>query len=168
MTRKERVNYKIINGSRRKRKYLDIGTTVCHIEVVPGNGAQRARSAGQHGTVVRKEGDREMVWISLKNGKRRNCDDACLATVGVAGNEDHMYTKLGKAGRSRRRGKRPKVRGEAKNPVDHPHGGRTRGGRPEVTPWGRLTKGKPTVPKSRKRRNVEQKSVKGKWAMVTR
>ena len=78
----------------------------------------------------------------------------CYATLGVVSNINHKTIKLGKAGRSRWLNKRPSVRGVAKNPVDHPHGGgegKTSGGRPSVTPWGKITKGKPTRKKKKLR-----------------
>ncbi|MDT8298899.1 MAG: 50S ribosomal protein L2, partial [Spirochaetaceae bacterium] len=89
-----------------------------------------------------KEGD--YVTLKLSSGEMRMVHKTCIATVGEVGNEDHMNVKIGKAGRSRWMGKRPKVRGVVMNPVDHPHGGgegRTSGGRHPVTPWGKPTKG---------------------------
>jgi large subunit ribosomal protein L2 len=82
----------------------------------------------------------------------------CIATIGEVGNEDHMNIKIGKAGRSRWMGKRPKVRGVVMNPVDHPHGGgegRTSGGRHPVTPWGKPTKGG----KTRKKHKLSNKFI---------
>ena len=148
-------------GSTKKLKEMEVGATVCNREMVPGRGAQVARAAGQSGRIRRKEReDGGHVLIRLKGGKTVSVSSECTAMYGMVSAEEHARTKRGKAGRNRRRGWRPKVRGEAMNPVDHPHGGRTRGGRPEMTPWGRLAKGQPTVSKGKKKRSP--------WQMVTR
>ena len=93
-----------------------------------------ARSAGTYARIMAKENN--MITLKLPSGEMRMVMDSCLATVGVVGNSSHENIKIGKAGRSRWLGKRPKVRGVAMNPVDHPHGGgegRTSGGRPCLT-----------------------------------
>ena len=94
-----------------------------------------ARSAGQSAQVVAKEG--EYVTLRLGSSEMRLVHGNCLATIGAVGNAEHELLSWGKAGKSRWKGKRPKVRGEVMNPVDHPHGGRTRGGRNVVSPWGK-------------------------------
>ena len=122
----------------------------------PGRGGQMARSAGTSATVVAKEGD--YVTLRLPSGEMRLVNGRCFATIGILGNKDHMNVSLGKAGRSRWLGKRPKVRGTAMNPVDHPHGGgegKTKGGRHPVTPWGQPTKGY----KTRKKRNTTSRFI---------
>ncbi|HEX6790724.1 MAG TPA: 50S ribosomal protein L2, partial [Candidatus Krumholzibacteria bacterium] len=105
------------------------------IELVPGKGGQMARSAGMSAEVVAKEG--EYVTLRLASTEMRRVHGRCLATIGEVGNAEHELMSKGKAGKNRWLGKRPKVRGEVMNPVDHPHGGRTRGGRNVVSPWGK-------------------------------
>ena len=111
------------------------------VEMKPGKGAQLARSAGAY-VQFQKEG--EYAILKLRSGEIRQVLLECRACIGVASNADHKNIKLGKAGASRHRGRRPKVRGVAMNPVDHPHGGgegRTSGGRHPVSPWGTPAKG---------------------------
>jgi large subunit ribosomal protein L2 len=114
---------------------MPLGTDVHNIELKPGKGGQMARSAGMSAQVVAKEGD--YVTLKLGSTEVRQVHGHCMATVGVVGNAEHELLSHGKAGKSRWLGKRPKVRGEVMNPVDHPHGGRTRGGRNVVSPWGK-------------------------------
>ena len=114
---------------------MPLGTFVHNIELVPGKGGQMARSAGMSAEVVAKEG--EYVTLRLASTEMRRVHGRCLATIGTVGNAEHELMSMGKAGKSRWLGKRPKVRGEVMNPVDHPHGGRTRGGRNVVSPWGK-------------------------------
>ena len=121
---------------------VPLGTTVHNVELKHGQGGQLARAAGAGAVVVAKEGD--YVTVRLPSGETRMVFKRCIATVGAVGNEDHMNVALGKAGRSRWLGRRPKVRGIAMNPVDHPHGGgegSTAGGRHPVSPGGTPTKG---------------------------
>ena len=123
-------------------KNIPDGVSVHNIELKPGKGAQMARSAGAYARIMAKENN--MITLKLPSGEMRMVMDSCLATVGVVGNSSHENIKIGKAGRSRWLGKRPKVRGVAMNPVDHPHGGgegRTSGGRHPVSPWGTPAKG---------------------------
>ncbi|MCL2265985.1 MAG: 50S ribosomal protein L2 [Treponema sp.] len=120
---------------------IPLGFTVYNIELTLGKGGQMARSAGAGALIAAKEGD--YVTVKLPSGEMRMVYKKCYATIGSAGNEDHMNTNLGKAGRKRWKGVRPAVRGMAMNPVDHPHGGgegRNKGIHP-VTPWGQPTKG---------------------------
>ena len=124
---------------------IPVGTSVHNIELKPGAGGQLARSAGTSVQIVSKED----IYVQLKlvSGEIRLVNKNCLATIGIVSNSDNKNTKLGKAGRKRYLGFRPKVRGVVMNPVDHPHGGgegRTSGGRHPVTPWGQPTKGKKT------------------------
>jgi large subunit ribosomal protein L2 len=116
-------------------KEMPLGTFVHCIELHPGKGGQMARSAGMSAEVVAKEGD--YVTLRLGSTEMRRVHGRCLATIGVVGNAEHELMSKGKAGKNRWLGKRPKVRGEVMNPVDHPHGGRTRGGRNVVGPWGK-------------------------------
>ena len=134
-------------------KNIPIGTNVHNIELKPGAGGQLVRSAGTSAQLTSKE--ETNVQIKLVSGEIRYINKNCLATVGVLSNPDQKNIKLGKAGRKRYLGYRPKVRGVVMNPVDHPHGGgegRTSGGRHPVTPWGVSTKGKKT--RRNKRTNV--------------
>ena len=120
---------------------IPLGFTVYNIELTLGKGGQIARSAGSGALIAAKEGD--YVTLKLPSGEARMVFKKCYATIGTVGNEDHMNTTLGKAGRKRWKGVRPTVRGMAMNPVDHPHGGgegRSKGIHP-VTPWGQPTKG---------------------------
>ena len=114
---------------------MPLGTFVHNIELVPGKGGQMARSAGMAAEVVAKEG--EYVTLRLASTEMQRVHGRCLATIGTVGNAEHELMSMGKAGKNRWLGKRPKVRGEVMNPVDHPHGGRTRGGRNVVSPWGK-------------------------------
>jgi len=120
---------------------IPLGFTVYNIELTLGKGGQIARSAGTGALIAAKEGD--YVTLKLPSGEMRMVFKKCYATIGSVGNEDHMNTSLGKAGRKRWLGVRPTVRGMSMNPVDHPHGGgegRSKGIHP-VTPWGQPTKG---------------------------
>jgi large subunit ribosomal protein L2 len=124
---------------------LPIGTIIHNIELKPLKGGQVARSAGAYAQLVGR--DAGYAQIRLNSGELRMVQDSCIATVGAVSNQDHMNESLGKAGRSRHKGRRPHVRGVAMNPIDHPHGGgegRTSGGRHPVTPWGKPTKGSKT------------------------
>ncbi|WP_024469831.1 50S ribosomal protein L2, partial [Treponema pedis] len=120
---------------------IPVGFTVHNIELTIGRGGQMVRSAGAGALVAAKEG--EYVTIKLPSGETRLVHKKCYATIGEVGNEDHMNTSLGKAGRSRWLGIRPTVRGMSMNPIDHPlGGGEGRGkGRHPVTPWGQPCKG---------------------------
>jgi large subunit ribosomal protein L2 len=129
---------------------MPLGTIVHNVELSPGRGAQMARSAGALVQLVGKEG--KQCIVRLPSGEMRRVNAKCYATVGQVGNQDHFNISLGKAGRSRYHGRRPKVRGVAMNPVDHPHGGgegKSSGGRHPVTPWGVPTKGYKTRKKNK-------------------
>jgi large subunit ribosomal protein L2 len=117
---------------------VPLGTVVHNIELKLGKGGQIVRSAGAGAQVVAKEG--EYVTLRLPSTEVRMVRRECFATIGQIGNVDHDQQELGKAGAMRWRGRRPKVRGVAMNPVDHPLGGgegKTSGGRPPVSPWGK-------------------------------
>jgi large subunit ribosomal protein L2 len=114
---------------------VPLGTAVHNVELKPGKGGQMARSAGTSLQVVAKEG--EYVTLRMPSTEMRMIHRRCLATIGEVGNAEHELVSWGKAGKTRWMGHRPKVRGEVMNPVDHPHGGRTRGGRNVVSPWGK-------------------------------
>ena len=132
-------------------KNIPSGQFVHNIEMIPGKGAQMARSAGAYVQVMAR--DNNYVTLKLPSGEVRMVPEKCLATIGVVGNKQHELVRSGKAGRSRWLGKRPKVRGVAMNPVDHPMGGgegKSSGGRHPVTPWGKPTKGYKTRKKNKK------------------
>jgi len=135
-------NAEIKTGNCLTLKSIPVGTLVHNIEMRPGKGAQMARSAGSFAQVLGKEDD--YAQLRLRSGEVRKVLLTCIATIGQVGNLEHENVSMGKAGRNRWKGIRPRVRGVAMNPVDHPHGGgegRTSGGRPSVTPWGKPTKG---------------------------
>ena len=118
------------------------GLLIHNIELKPGKGAQMARSAGSYARIMASEGG--MVTLKLPSGELRMISEQCIATIGTVGNKSHENISIGKAGRARWMGRRPKVRGVAMNPVDHPHGGgegKTSGGRHPVSPWGTPAKG---------------------------
>jgi len=132
---------------------VPVGTTVHCIEMLPGKGAQLARSAGTSAQLLAREGS--YAQLRLRSGEIRKVHVDCRATIGEVGNEEHNLESIGKAGRKRWRGVRPTVRGVAMNPIDHPHGGgegRTSAGQPPVSPWGVQTKGFKT--RSNKRTQV--------------
>ncbi len=121
---------------------IPIGFTVHNVELTLGKGAQLARAAGAGALIVGADGD--YVTIKLPSNELRLVFKKCIATIGGVGNEEHMNERFGKAGRVRWLGKRPRVRGVAMNPVDHPHGGgegRGKGYKQPVTPWGQPCKG---------------------------
>jgi large subunit ribosomal protein L2 len=122
---------------------LPTGTQVHNIELTPGRGGQMVRSAGVSAQLMAKEGDYALV--RLPSGEMRRVRIECMATVGQVSNVEHSLIKLGKAGRTRHRGRRPQVRGSVMNPRDHPHGGgegRAPVGMPgPKTPWGKPTLG---------------------------
>jgi large subunit ribosomal protein L2 len=129
---------------------IPTGTVVHAVELTPGRGGQMGRSAGAAIQLVAKEGDR--VTLRLPSGEVRLVRAECRATIGAIGNVEHQNVTLGKAGRSRHKGRRPQTRGTAMNPVDHPHGGgegHTTAGRHPVTPWGVPTLGYPTRKKNK-------------------
>lgn len=131
---------------------IPVGTEIHNIELKPGHGGQYARAAGTFGTLIQK--DKKYAQVRLSSSEVRLVPIKCKATIGKVSNLDNHNTVKAKAGRSRWLGIRPTVRGVAMNPVDHPHGGgegKTSGGRPSVSPWGKLTKGPRT--RSTKRKN---------------
>ncbi len=132
----------ILPGNALPLTKIPLGTQIHNIELKPGTGAQMVRAAGTAAQLMAREG--AYAQIKLPSGETRKVHVDCRATVGQVGNAEHENATLGKAGRKRWLGRRPKVRGVAMNPVDHPHGGgegKTSGGRHPVTPWGVPTKG---------------------------
>jgi len=125
-------------GNNLPLRNIPVGTVIHAVEVRPGGGAKLARSAGASIQLVAKDGP--YAQLRMPSGEIRNVDVRCRATVGEVGNAEQSNISLGKAGRSRWKGRRPTVRGVVMNPVDHPHGGgegKTSGGRHPVSPWGK-------------------------------
>jgi large subunit ribosomal protein L2 len=135
---------------------MPVGTIVHNVEIKIGKGGQIARSAGTYTQIVGRDG--EYVILRLNSGEQRLVHGRCMATVGAVSNPDNMNISIGKAGRKRWMGRMPHNRGITMNPVDHPHGGRTKGGGHWTTPWGIPTKGK----KTRKNKST------GKFIMASR
>ena len=142
-------------GNALKLRNIPTGTVVHNIELTPERGGQMARSAGSSAQVLSREG--EYVLIRLPSGEMRRVLLNCRATIGQLSNPDHKNESLGKAGRSRHLGRRPKVRGVSKNPVDHPHGG-GEGRSPIGMPGPKSPTGKPTL--GYKTRNKKKGSSK--------
>lgn len=145
------VKVELKTGNAMQLKNIPSGQFVHNIEMIPGKGAQMARSAGAYVQVMAR--DNKYVTLKMPSGEVRMVLEKCLATIGVVGNKQHELVRSGKAGRSRWLGKRPKVRGVAMNPVDHPMGGgegKSSGGRHPVSPWGKPTKGYKTRKKNKK------------------
>lgn len=137
-------------------KAIPQGTMVHNVELKRGKGGQIARSAGSGLQVVVKEG--KYVHCRMPSGEIRLVNRECYATVGAVGNQEHEGIKRGKAGANRWRGRKPHVRGVAKNPVDHPMGGgegKASGGRHPCTPWGKPTKGY----KTRRKKKLSDKYI---------
>jgi large subunit ribosomal protein L2 len=122
---------------------IPLGSIVHNVELTLGKGGQIARAAGTYAQIIAKEG--EFVTLKLPSNEVRLVYKKCFATLGQVGNVDAINITLGKAGRNRWLGRKPKVRGVVKNPIDHPHGGgegRSPIGRPKpVTPWGKAALG---------------------------
>lgn len=149
-------NKRILNGGRYFLKDLPPNYLVNNIEFKPQKGGRLARASGSFCKILQKDYKNNKVKIKLPSLEERYISMFCQATVGTIINNFSHLNKLRKAGNSRWLGRRPKVRGVAMNPIDHPHGGgegKTSGGRVSVTPWGRLTIGKPTR-KKRSRSNL--------------
>lgn len=135
---------------------IPLGTFIHNVELRPGQGAKLARSAGVSVQLVAKEGD--YAQVKLASGEVRLVPLNCMATIGQVGNTDHENISYGKAGRRRWLGIRPHVRGVAMNPIDHPLGGgegRSSGGRPACSPWG-----KPEGVKTRRNKQTDRFIVK--------
>jgi len=149
-------NAEIKPGNALPLSNIPLGTSIHNLELVPGKGAQMARSAGAEAVIMAREGG--FARIKLPSGEIRLIHVKCMATIGQLGNLEHEGITLGKAGRKRWMGRRPKVRGVAMNPIDHPHGGgegKSSGGRHPSTPWGKPTKGY----KTRKKNKMSNKYI---------
>lgn len=149
-------NADIKPGNALPLKAIPLGTLIHNIEMKIGKGGQMARGAGTYAQLMAKEGRHTL--LKLPSGEIRMVLSECLATIGQLSNPDHSHISIGKAGRKRWIGRRPKVRGVVMNPVDHPHGGgegKSSGGRHPVTPWGVPTKGY----KTRSKRKASDKLI---------
>jgi len=147
-SREREVEIKI--GNAMPLNLMPVGTPIHNMELRPGRGAQLARSAGCYAELLSKTSRPGYALVRMASKEHRYVDINCMATIGAVSNPMHKLIKLGKAGASRWRGRRPTVRGVAMNPVDHPHGGREgkgRPGRPSCSPTGVLAKGFKTVKK---------------------
>jgi large subunit ribosomal protein L2 len=143
------------NGNAIPLAEVPLGMSVHNVELKIAKGGQICRSAGSHAQVMAREGD--YVTLRLRSGETRMVHGRCLATLGEVGNSEHELLSMGKAGKTRWLGRRSKVRGVAMNPVDHPLGGgegKTSGGRPPMTPWG-----KPEGVKTRKRKKGSNRLI---------
>lgn len=149
----------IARHNRKALKDIPVGTQIYNIELVLGKGGQIARSAGAKAQLAAKEG--EFCQVRLPSGEVRLIHQNCMASIGTVGNEQHQNIKYGSAGRRRRLGWRPTVRGSAMNPVDHPHGGgegnQSIGMNPK-TPWGKPALGY----KTRNRKLTDQMIIRGR------
>lgn len=149
-------------GNRLPLKNIPTGSNIHAIELTVGRGAQLVRSAGLAAQLVAKDGGYGQV--RLPSGEIRKVSLECMASVGIIGNDQHQNVKVGKAGRTRRKGIRPTVRGVVMNAVDHPHGGgdggRHKMARPPVTPWGQKTLGF----KTRTRKSTQKYIVRSRHA----
>ncbi len=152
----------IENGNRLMLKDIPVGSVIHAVEMTPGKGAQLARGAGASAQLMAKEDD--YVQVKLPSGEVRLINAKCMASMGVIGNEQHQNAKIGKAGRNRRKGIRPSVRGVVMNAADHPHGGGDGGrhgiGKDPRTPWGQKTLGY----KTRSRKTSSKFIVKSRHA----
>lgn len=149
----------IRNGNRLPLGVLPLGAEIHNIALHPNSGGQLIRSAGGSAQLVAKEG--AYVQIKLPSGEVRMVDGRCYASLGVIGNDQHQNVKLGSAGRKRRMGRRPKVRGIVMNAVDHPHGGgegKGKGGNNPQSPWGQPTLGY----KTRRRKQTDKFIIKSR------
>jgi len=129
-----------------RRSLIPMGTLIYDLARDPlhPQRSTRVKTAGSSARVLRHEDQRQRTRIRLPSGEERRVPESAYATIGQVAAKDHRLESIGKAGTRRRCGIRPTVRGCAMNPIDHPHGGRTKGGRHDVTPWAKIAKGQPT------------------------
>lgn len=161
------INQKIVSGSKTdikignclSLKNIPEGTIVHNIELSPGRGGQMVKSAGAFAQILGKDEDGKYVILKLKSGEVRKILSECRATIGEVGNEEHSLVNIGKAGRNRKKGIRPTVRGSVMNPNDHPHGGGEGkapiGRKSPMTPWGKKALGV----KTRNRKKASTKLI---------
>jgi large subunit ribosomal protein L2 len=163
----ERVEPRV--GNAMPLSAIPIGMDIHNIEMTAGQGGKLVRSAGGLARLMAREGD--WATITLPSGEMRQVRVECRATIGQLGNLDHQNIRIGKAGRSRYRGRRPHVRGKAMNPIDHPLGGgegRSNGGRHPCSPWGQLAKGGRTRnPRARSTRRIIRRRRSVRYGIVS-
>ena len=150
----------ITPGNALKLKDIPVGTVIHNIELQPGTGAKLVRSAGTSAQLMSKEG--KYAYIRMPSGELRLILLECMATIGQVGNEDYDNISLGKAGKTRWKGRRPSVRGMVMNPVDHPMGGgegKSKSNKHPVSPWGTPAKGY----KTRKRKSSDRLIVRRRY-----
>jgi large subunit ribosomal protein L2 len=160
-SRTDPVDVKV--GNAMLLRYIPVGTKIHNIELQPGHGGQMCRSAGTAAQVLERDEAKGLALLRLQSKEMRLVRLNCMATVGQVSNPEHKNQSFGKAGRMRWKGIRPTVRGVAMNPIDHPHGGgegKTSGGRPSVSKWGKPTKGYRTRNKSKKNPHIVQRRAK--------
>lgn len=155
----------LIPGNRVSLKYIPVGTFVYNVEIKPRGGAKLVRSAGVYAQVIAH--DAGFTSVKLPSSEVRKVVDACFASIGEVSNEEYRLRNLGKAGKSRHLGRRPKTRAMAKNPVDHPYGGgegaQPRGTRRPKTKYGKTTGGRKTRdPKKYSNVHIVSRRVTGK------
>lgn len=151
----------ILPGNAMPLKFIPLGTVIHNIEMRKSKGGQMAKAAGSGAQILAKEGD--YAQLRLPSSEIREIHIDCRATVGQVGNVSHQNISIGKAGRTRWKGRKPHVRGTAMNPIDHPHGGgegKAKGGRNPVSPWGQPTKGYKTRRNKRTGRYIVRRRSK--------
>jgi large subunit ribosomal protein L2 len=151
----------ILPGNAMPLRFIPLGTVVHNLELKRGKGGQIAKAAGTHAQILAKEGD--YAQIRMPSSEIRKIHLECRATVGEVSNPDHQNVSVGKAGRTRWKGRRPHVRGTAMNPIDHPHGGgegKAKGGRNPVSPTGQPTKGYKTRKNKRTQKFIVRRRSK--------
>lgn len=154
-SRISRVDVK--TGNAMTLRYVPVGTKVHNIELRPGYGGQLCRSAGTSAQVLERDESRGLALLRLQSKEQRLVRLQCMVSIGEVSNPEHKNQSFGKAGRMRWKGIRPTVRGVAMNPIDHPHGGgegKSSGGRPSVSKWGKPTKGYRTRSKRKKNPHI--------------
>ena len=147
---------------------IPVGLEIHNIELKPGQGGKLVRSAGVVARLIGRDG--EYCTVQMPSGEIRQINTKCRATIGQLGNVDHQNVRIGKAGRSRHMGNRPKNRGTSMNPVAHPHGGgegRSGGGRQQCSPWGQLAKGGRTRnPRKNSNRFIVRRRISKRYGEV--
>jgi len=146
------------NGLTKHLWSIPIGSLIHNIELLPNNGGKYVRAAGTYAKILRKKNN--YTHIQLKSGEIRMISSFSVATLGIVSNSLHKYLKLLKAGDNRHKGYKSIIRGVAMNPIDHPHGGDTSGGRPSVNIWGIYTKGIPTKKYKKNKFIIKQRNKK--------
>lgn len=149
-------------GNRMKLKNIPVGTAIYNVELKPGQGGQLAKGAGTSINILAQEGG--FTHLSMPSSEIRKVSEKCFASIGAISKPEHRFIVIGKAGKSRHKGRRPRVRGSAMNPCDHPHGGGE--GRSPIgmkypkTPWGKPALGVKTRKKRRSNKHILKRRIK--------